>query len=80
MKAAICRRYGLPSVITIKDLPDPLPGRGEVLVAIVAAGVTSAATDDSKPRDQRALGPQQGAVAGIAPLGPTGRKRLGPPI
>ena len=40
MKAAVCFRYGPPSVITIEDRPNPAPGKGEVVVAIEAAGLT----------------------------------------
>jgi len=58
MKAAICRRYGPPSVITIEDRPEPLPGRGEVLIAIESAGLTSA---DARIRAAR-------APAGFAPF------------
>jgi NADPH:quinone reductase-like Zn-dependent oxidoreductase len=41
MKAAICSRYGPPSVVTVQNLPEPMPGPGEVLVAVEAAGLTS---------------------------------------
>ena len=39
MKAAVIRRYGPPDVINIEDVPKPSPGRGEVLVRVLAAGV-----------------------------------------
>lgn len=51
MKAAMCHRYGPPSVINMEDRPDPLPGKGEVVVAIEAAGLTSA---DARIRAARA--------------------------
>jgi NADPH:quinone reductase-like Zn-dependent oxidoreductase len=40
MKALICRRYGETPVLT--DLPDPVPGPGEVLVKVRAATVSAA--------------------------------------
>lgn len=53
MKAAICRRYGPPSAVTVEDRPDPVPGPGEVLVAVEAAGLTSG---DARIRAARAPG------------------------
>lgn len=41
MKAAFCRRYGPPAVVTVEEIPAPVPGPGEVLVAIEAAGLTA---------------------------------------
>ena len=51
MKAAICSRYGPPSVVTVQNLPEPMPGPGEVLVAVEAAGLTSG---DARIRAARA--------------------------
>jgi NADPH:quinone reductase-like Zn-dependent oxidoreductase len=42
MKAAINRTYGGPEVVSIADMPRPVPGKGEILVRIGAAGVTTA--------------------------------------
>jgi NADPH:quinone reductase-like Zn-dependent oxidoreductase len=39
MKAAVVRRFGLPDVIEMEDLPQPKPAAGEVLVRVSAAGV-----------------------------------------
>lgn len=39
MKALLCEKYGPPESLVIKDLPDPVPGAGEVLVDIKAAGI-----------------------------------------
>jgi NADPH:quinone reductase-like Zn-dependent oxidoreductase len=39
MKAATIARYGSPGVIEIRDVPAPVPGRGEVLVRVHAATV-----------------------------------------
>lgn len=42
MKAAIYTNYGGPDVVRIDEAPRPAPGRGEVLVRVTAAGVTTA--------------------------------------
>jgi NADPH2:quinone reductase len=39
MKALISRVPGGPETLELADLPDPVPGRGEVLVAVKAVGV-----------------------------------------
>src|ERR1700683_5873376 len=43
MKAAILKAFGAP--LAIETLPDPVLGTGEVIVDVVAAGVTSYAAD-----------------------------------
>lgn len=39
MKAVHCRAYGPPEALVIEDVPSPVPGRGEVRVAVRAASV-----------------------------------------
>ena len=39
MKAIVVREYGGPEVLKWEDYPDPVPGRGEVLVRVAAASV-----------------------------------------
>ncbi len=39
MKALVCEKYGPPESLVIRDLPDPVPGAGEVLVDVKAAGI-----------------------------------------
>jgi NADPH2:quinone reductase len=39
MKAICVRRTGGPEVLVVEDLPDPVPGEGQVVVRIRAAGV-----------------------------------------
>ena len=39
MRALVCKEYGPPEKLVIEDYPDPVPGRGEVLVDIKAAGI-----------------------------------------
>ena len=39
MKAIVVHQYGGPEVLKFEDYPDPVPGRGEVLVRVAAASV-----------------------------------------
>lgn len=39
MKAAVLHQYGGPENLAYEDLPDPVPGAGEVLVKVAAAGI-----------------------------------------
>lgn len=39
MRALLYRRYGPPDVLELGELPEPTPGRGEVLVRVVAAAM-----------------------------------------
>ena len=39
MKALLCKQHGLPDTLVYGDTPEPVPGAGEVLVDVKAAGV-----------------------------------------
>lgn len=39
MKAILAYAYGGPEVLTLEDIPDPVPGEGEVLIDVAASGV-----------------------------------------
>jgi NADPH:quinone reductase-like Zn-dependent oxidoreductase len=39
MKAVVLREFGLPGVMRVEEVPDPEPGRGEVVVAVHAVSV-----------------------------------------
>lgn len=58
MTAALCHRYGPPESLRLAEVPQPRPRRGEVLIRVQAAGVTSG--------DARIRGAQ--VPAGMGPL------------
>ncbi|MCU6433156.1 NADPH:quinone oxidoreductase family protein [Undibacterium sp. Jales W-56] len=39
MKAVLCKAWGLPDTLVVEDLPDLLPGAGQVVIDVKAAGV-----------------------------------------
>jgi len=39
MRALVCKEYGPPEKLVIEEYPDPVPGQGELLVDIRAAGI-----------------------------------------
>ncbi|MBX5455011.1 MAG: NADPH:quinone oxidoreductase family protein [Acidobacteriia bacterium] len=39
MKAIVCENWGGPELLKLRDLPSPVPGPGEVKIAIRAAGI-----------------------------------------
>jgi NADPH2:quinone reductase len=39
MKAIVCQAWGLPDSLTVREIPDPQPGAGEVVIDVQAAGV-----------------------------------------
>jgi NADPH:quinone reductase-like Zn-dependent oxidoreductase len=41
MKAAVCERYGPPEVVTIREVPTPVPADDQVLVRVVTTTVNS---------------------------------------
>src|SRR5512139_328894 len=42
MRAVVLRRYGGPEVLTIEDVPDPVPGPEEVVVDVVGTALNRA--------------------------------------
>jgi NADPH2:quinone reductase len=42
MRALVCRRYGPPEDLELAELPDPVPGPGEVLIEVRAAAANFA--------------------------------------
>jgi NADPH2:quinone reductase len=39
MRAVVCNAWGAPATLALETLPDPVPGTGQVLVEVAAAGV-----------------------------------------
>ncbi len=50
MKAAVVERYGPPEVVSVRDVPDPVAGKGQVLVRVRATAVSSG---DARIRGRR---------------------------
>src|SRR4051794_31413477 len=42
MRAIQCSRFGGPEVLTLADIPDPVPAPGQLLIDVTAAGVNFA--------------------------------------
>src|SRR5438477_8925642 len=42
MRAVVITRHGPPEVLVVQDRPDPVPGAGEVLIDVRAAGINFA--------------------------------------
>ncbi len=40
MRAVVCKRFGGPEVLELEDVPEPVPGPGQVLVEVKACSVT----------------------------------------
>jgi NADPH2:quinone reductase len=40
MKAVVCHAFGAPENLTVEERPDPVPGEGQLLVAVEASAVT----------------------------------------
>ena len=41
MKAAVCTKYGPPEVLQIKEVPKPIPGKGQLVIKVHAGAVTA---------------------------------------
>lgn len=39
MKAVVCKAWGLPDTLVVEEVPDPVPGPGQVALDVMAAGV-----------------------------------------
>lgn len=39
MKALLCTQFGLPDILTVKEIPDPSPAPNQILIAVEACGV-----------------------------------------
>ena len=70
MRAAVVERYGPPEVVSVVDLPDPVAGKGQVLVRVHATTLNSG---DARIRGCRF--PRGFAVPGRLALGFRGPRR-----
>src|SRR5579859_294892 len=39
MKAVLCKAWGPPGTLVVEEVASPVPGKGQVLIAVKAAGV-----------------------------------------
>lgn len=52
MRAVVCSAYGTPDLLGLADFPEPVPGAGQVLIAVEAAGVSYVDTLTIRDRHQ----------------------------
>ncbi|MGA8046948.1 MAG: NAD(P)-dependent alcohol dehydrogenase [Dermatophilaceae bacterium] len=57
MRAAVYERYGPPEVVSVREVPAPVPGKGEVRVRVHATAVTAADARLRAARFPRGFGP-----------------------
>lgn len=76
MKAAVLKSFGSP--LTIENVPDPVPGTGEVIVDVVATRVLSYANEVFSGMRNYALDlpviPGPGGVGRVRAIGPDATK------
>ncbi|PZG19624.1 zinc-binding dehydrogenase [Nonomuraea aridisoli] len=53
MRAVVLRRYGGPEALVVEEVPDPVPGAGQVLVEVEVAGITFVETQVRADRGPR---------------------------
>ncbi|MFG1705190.1 zinc-binding dehydrogenase [Nonomuraea sp. M3C6] len=53
MRAVVLRQYGGPEALVVEEVPDPVPGPGQVLVEVSVAGVTFVETQVRADRGPR---------------------------
>jgi NADPH:quinone reductase-like Zn-dependent oxidoreductase len=70
VRAAVVERYGPPEVVSVRDLPDPVAAKGQVVVRVRATTVNSG---DARIRGCRF--PRGFAVPGRLALGWSGPRR-----
>jgi NADPH2:quinone reductase len=66
MRAIVFERHGGPEVLEVMDAPDPVPGEGEVLVDVEAAGINYR---DVYERDGHGYGSRPPAIIGVEGAG-----------
>ncbi|MFG3442319.1 NmrA family NAD(P)-binding protein [Nonomuraea sp. NPDC047897] len=53
MRAVVLREYGGPDSLAVEELPDPVPGPGQVLIEVAVAGITFVETQLRADRGPR---------------------------
>lgn len=66
MRAAVYERYGPPEVVSVREIPTPVPGKGEVRVRIEATAVTAADGRLRAARFPRGFGPFARLAFGVS--------------
>lgn len=61
MRAIVVREFGGPEVLRIEQVPDPVPGAGQLLVEVAAAGIQFIETQT-----------RTGVLQGVSPVAPRG--------
>jgi len=79
MRAVQITRFGGPEVLDVVDLPDPVPGDGEQLYDVSAAGINFADTHQALSRKKGSASFRHGPLrtrsssgARVAPRSPAG--------
>lgn len=54
MKAVAFHEHGSASVLQYKDIPDPVPARGEVIIDVEYCGVNHLDTDGHRRQEDKA--------------------------
>ncbi|MEU8245803.1 zinc-binding dehydrogenase [Nonomuraea sp. NPDC048916] len=70
MRAVVLRKYGGPEALVVEEVPDPVPGPGQVLVEVEVAGITFVETQlraDRGPRRVELPVILGNGVAGVVP-------------
>ena len=69
MKAVVIREFGGPDVLRLEDVPDPVPGPGDVVVQVYAVSVNRVLDVAMRNGEQRHRGVTLPLIPGVAPSG-----------
>ncbi|MFB7719964.1 zinc-binding dehydrogenase [Nocardia sp. NPDC056100] len=80
MKAITISHYGAPEVLTVRELPDPVAGAGEILVQVKAFGLNHAETYMRSGQWGEVAQVTGIEAAGVVAEDPSGRLPAGTPV
>ncbi|WP_330181590.1 zinc-binding dehydrogenase [Nocardia sp. NBC_01503] len=80
MKAITISHYGAPEVLTVRELPDPVAGAGEILLAVKAFGLNHAETYMRSGQWGEVAQVTGIEAAGVVAEDPSGRLAAGTPV